>query len=70
MKTIEYETELRDDKRLTIPDRLASALPTHGRATVIVCVNADPEDRVWRKASYAQFLRDESDEDAVYDKYR
>jgi hypothetical protein len=37
---------------------------------VLVFVGLDPEDEAWRAASYKQFLRDELDEDAVYDKYR
>jgi hypothetical protein len=54
---------------LSIPDHLAAALPSSGKATVLVFVGLDPEDEAWREASYRQFLRDESDEDAVYDKY-
>lgn len=70
MKPVEFETELRADKRLTIPDRIAASLPSSGKATVLIFVDLDPEDRAWREASYEQFLRDESEEDAVYDKYR
>jgi len=70
MKTIEFETELRADRSLAIPDRIAASLPSSGKATVLVYVDLDPEDEAWREASYKQFLRDESDEDAVYDKYR
>jgi hypothetical protein len=70
MKTIEFETELTADKSLVMPDRIAASLPSRGKATVLVFVGLDPEDEAWRAASYKQFLRDDSDEDAVYDKYR
>jgi hypothetical protein len=70
MKTVEFETELTADKSLAMPDRIAASLPSRGKATVLVFVGLDPEDEAWRAASYKQFLRDESDEDAVYDKYR
>lgn len=70
MKTVEFETELSPDRSLSIPDHIAAALPSRGKATVLVFVDMDPEDAAWREASYRQFLRDESDEDAVYDKYR
>jgi len=70
MKTLEFETELRGDGRLTMPDRVAASLPRSGKATVLVCVDLDPEDEAWRAASYRYFLRDDSEEDAVYDKYR
>ena len=45
-------------------------MPSKGKVTIVVFVNMDPEDTTWRKAAYEQFLSDDSDEDAVYDKYR
>jgi len=69
MKTIEFETELRGLRSLQIPTTVFDYLPSSGKAIVQVYVDLDPEDREWRKASYEQFLRDDSDEDAVYDKY-
>ena len=69
MKTIEFETELRGNKSLQIPSTVLGSLPTSGKAIVFVYVDLDPEDREWRKASYGQFLRDDSGEDAVYDRY-
>ena len=62
MKKVEFETELKGDKTLRIPDSVAASLPSSGKATVLVCVDLDPEDREWREASYAQFLRDDSEE--------
>jgi len=70
MRTVEFQTELGPDRMLAIPERVAASLPSSGKATVLVFVDLDPEDEAWREASYKQFLRDESDEDAVYDKYR
>ena len=70
MKTIEFETELKGSRCLRIPSTVLDSLPSSGKAIVLICVDLDPEDREWRKASYEQFLRDDSDEDAVYDKYR
>ncbi|MEA1929172.1 MAG: hypothetical protein U9N73_13280 [Candidatus Auribacterota bacterium] len=69
MKTIEFETELRGSRSLQIPATVFDYLPSSGKAIVQVYVDLDPEDHEWRKASYEQFLRDDSDEDAVYDKY-
>lgn len=69
MKTIEFETELSGKQSLNIPPEVASVLPQKGKATVLVCVDMDPEDAAWRKAAYDQFLTDDSEEDAVYDKY-
>ena len=69
MKTIEFETELTGEGSLRIPESVAASLPSSGKATVVVCINIDPGDQEWRQASYEQFLRDDSEEDAVYDKY-
>jgi len=67
-KTIEFETELTGSQTLRIPPEIAAALPSKGKATIVVFV--DPDDTKWRKAAYEQFLSDDSDDDAVYDKYR
>ena len=69
-KTIEFETELTGGATLSIPAEIAAALPGKGKATILVFVDMDPEDAAWRRAAYEQFLSDDSDEDAVYDKYR
>ena len=69
-RPIEFETELTGSHTLNIPPEIAAALPSEGKATIVVFVNMDPEDTTWRKAAYEQFLRDDSEEDAVYDKYR
>ncbi|MBI4559902.1 MAG: hypothetical protein HY706_20115 [Candidatus Hydrogenedentes bacterium] len=69
-KTVEFETELDGSATLTLPAEIAAALPARGKATVMVCVDLDPEDAAWRQAAYEQFLGDDSDEDAVYDQYR
>ena len=70
VKRIEFETELTGSQTLSIPPEIAAALPSKGKATIVVFVDLDSEDTAWRKAAYAQFLRDDSEEDAVYDKYR
>jgi len=45
-------------------------LPPKGKATVVVFVDMDPEDADWLKAAYEQFMSDDSEEDAIYEKYR
>ena len=69
MTTIEFETELIGRRSLEIPTTVFDYIPSSGKAIVQVHVDLDPEDCEWRKASYEQFLRDDSDEDAVYDRY-
>ena len=68
-RSIEFESELAGGT-LTVPPEVASALPATGKVTVVVFVDADPEDTAWRNAAYEQFLSDDSEEDASYDRYR
>jgi hypothetical protein len=70
MKTVEFETELTGGSTLNLPPEIAEALPPKGKATVVVVVDMDPEDTAWLRAAHEQFLSDDSDEDAVYDRYR
>ena len=69
-KTIEFETELTGGHTLNIPPEIAATLPSQGKVTIVVFVNMDPKDTAWRKAASKQFLSDDSEADAVYDKYR
>jgi hypothetical protein len=69
-KTIEFETELTGSHTLSIPPEIAAALPPKGKATVVVFVDMDSQDGEWLKAAYEQFLRDDSEEDVFYEKYR
>ena len=70
MSTIEFETELRGETILTLPPEVVARLPKSGRATIVVLVQDDPEDTEWRRASYEQFMKDDSSDDAVYDAYQ
>ncbi|MBI2927791.1 MAG: hypothetical protein HYY24_19025 [Verrucomicrobia bacterium] len=69
MQAIEFETELHGQTSLAIPAEVAAQLPDSGRAKVILLLKEDEEDAVWRKAAYEQFMRDDSPEDSVYDRY-
>ncbi|MGZ8846038.1 MAG: hypothetical protein ACXW3C_06200 [Pyrinomonadaceae bacterium] len=66
MNAIEFTTELSEEPVLTIPSELAARLPKAGKARVIVLTGDDD----WQLASYEQFLRDDSPEDAVYEALR
>jgi hypothetical protein len=70
MSSIEFETELRGESTLPLPPEVVAQLPKSGRAKVVVLVQNDPEDEQWRRASYEQFIKDDSPEDAVYDAYQ
>ena len=69
MRQIEFDTELQDKPFLSVPQEVAAQLPKSGRAKVIVLLTEDAEDDEWRAAAYEQFMRENSSEDSVYDKY-
>ena len=48
---------------------VAAQLPKSGRAKVILLLAEDAEDKEWQAAAYEQFMREDSPEDSVYDKY-
>jgi hypothetical protein len=67
MRQIEFDTELQDKPFLAVPQEIAAQLPKSGHAKVILLVDA--EDEEWQVAAYEQFMRENSSEDSVYDKY-
>ena len=67
MRQIEFDTELQDKPFLAVPQEVAAQLPKSGHAKVILLVDA--EDEEWQTAAYEQFMRENSSEDSVYDKY-
>jgi hypothetical protein len=69
MRQIEFDTELQDKPFLAVPQEVAAQLPKSGHAKVILLLAEDPEDNEWQAASYEQFMREDSPEDSVYDKY-
>ena len=69
MKQIEFDTELQDKPFLILPQEVAAQLPKSGHAKVILLVAEDAEDGEWQAAANEQFMRENSSEDSVYDKY-
>ncbi len=69
MTSIQFETELSGESALVLPPEVLAKLPKSGKAKVLVLVEGDLEDDEWRRASYEQFMKDDSPEDAIYDAY-
>lgn len=67
MHAVEFTAELGAEPVLKIPPEAAAQLPKAGTARIIVLTSEDAEDAKWRLAAYAQFMRDDAPEDAVYD---
>ena len=69
MRQIEFDTELQGKPFLAIPQEVAAQLPKSGHAKVILLLSENAEDKEWQAAAYEQFMRENSSEDSVYDKY-
>lgn len=70
MNAIEFTTELSGGATLQIPSDAADQLPKTGKVRVIVLTDEGAGEAEWRAATYEQFLRDDSEEDAIYDSLR
>ena len=73
MKTMEFQATLTGGHTLEIPAEIAAQLPDHGTATVVVSVilsvDGEPEENEWLHSAQQQFLRDDTEADASYDRY-
>ena len=70
MNAVEFTTELSGAAVLAIPVEIAAQLPKTGRARIIVLTDERSDDADWRAGAYEQFLRDDPQEDAIYDSCR
>jgi len=66
MQAVEFTTELHGDTSFPIPGNIAAQLPKSGTARVIVLTDTD-DDSGWREAAYGQFLKDDAEEDVIYE---
>lgn len=69
MKPMEFRATLTGGHTLEIPAEIAAQLPDHGTATVVLSVDAEPEEKEWLYSAQQQFLRDDTEADASYDRY-
>lgn len=70
MNAVEFITELSGANSLPIPVEVVAQLPKTGRARIIVLIDQHGDDADWRAGTYEQFLRDDPQEDAIYDSCR
>ena len=67
MNAVEFTTELSGAAVLPIPVEVAAQLPKTGMARIIVLTDEHSDDADWCAGAYEQFLRDDSQEDAIYE---
>ena len=68
MKAVEFRAEVGADRKLQIPDRLASGIPEGQPVKVILLFPDDSEEQDWSRLTREQFLKGYSDGDAIYDR--
>jgi hypothetical protein len=69
MNAVEFTAGLNSDGILSIPREIAGRLPQSGLARVIVLTEEDNEDELWKRSSFEQFMREDAQEDSVYDQF-
>ena len=67
MKALEFQSELRSDRTLSIPENLIDQIPSGRTFRVLVLVSDDPVDRDWEQLAAADFGLGYADGDAIYD---
>jgi hypothetical protein len=63
----EFETQLRADHTLAVPEEIASRIPPGRPLRVIVLFQDTTEDEDWRRLTMEQFFKGYGDGDAIYD---
>ena len=66
MRTIEFQTQLRPDKTLAVPDDVAVNIPVGQNIRVVVLLEG-PTDVDWEGLATAEFGPGYADADSVYD---
>jgi hypothetical protein len=66
MRTIEFQTQLRPDKTLAVPDDVATSIPVGQNIRVLVLLD-DVTDTEWEGLAASEFGQGYADTDSVYD---
>jgi hypothetical protein len=67
MKAIEFQSEMRPDHTLRVPDNLVSSIPCGQSLRVLVLLAEDTEDATWEQLAATDFGMGYADSDAIYD---
>lgn len=67
MKTVEFQSELRSDHTLSVPEHLLNGLPAGASIRVLVLLPEEAEDQEWECSAATEFGMGYADGDALYD---
>jgi hypothetical protein len=67
MKAVEFQSELRPDRTLSVPASVSEQIPLGQTVRVLLLVPENLEDQAWEQLTAAEFGMGYADSDAIYD---
>ena len=67
MKAVEFQSELRPDRTLSVPASVSQQIPLGQTVRVLLLVPENLEDQAWEQLTAAEFGMGYDDSDAIYD---
>jgi hypothetical protein len=67
MKAVEFETQLNEDRTLSVPPEVAAQVPSGEVLRVLILFAKSDEDADWQRLTAEQFLKGYPESDAIYD---
>ena len=67
MKAVEFQSELRPDRTLSVPASVSEQIPLGQTVRVLLLVPENVEDQAWEQLTAAEFGTGYADSDAIYD---
>jgi hypothetical protein len=67
MKAIEFQSQLKSDQTLTVPDSVLDTIPIGQTIRVLILLPESDDDREWERRAAEEFGRGYADTDAIYD---
>jgi hypothetical protein len=67
MKAVTFESTLRDDRALSVPESVLDKIPSGQPLRVVILLPEGSEDESWEQLAAAEFGMGYADSDAIYD---
>jgi hypothetical protein len=67
MKTVSFESELRTDHTLVVPDAVLARIPQGQPLRILVLVPENAEEKNWEELAAVEFGMGYAKSDAIYD---
>jgi hypothetical protein len=67
MRAIEFQSQLKSDQTLTVPDSVLDAIPIGQTIRVLILLPESDDEREWERRAAEELGRGYADTDAIYD---